>query len=143
MPGVTVKDVNAHQFVKTYAQFLKKSGKITVPKWADIVKTGAHKELAPYDPDWFYIRCAAVARHVYVRNPVGVGALRKVFGGSRNNGSRPSHFCKSSGSILRVCLKQLEKVKVVEKGSNGGRKISQNGQRDLDRIASKVANPTL
>ena len=22
----------------------------------DLVKTGAFKELAPYDPDWFYIR---------------------------------------------------------------------------------------
>jgi small subunit ribosomal protein S19e len=23
-----------------------------VPTWVDIVKTAAHKELAPYDPDW-------------------------------------------------------------------------------------------
>jgi small subunit ribosomal protein S19e len=30
----------------------------------DIVKTGPQKELAPYDPDWFYVRageCGGVA----------------------------------------------------------------------------------
>jgi hypothetical protein len=27
-----------------------------VPTWVDIVKTGAYKELAPYDPDWYYVR---------------------------------------------------------------------------------------
>ena len=31
-------------------------GKIEVPTWVDIVKTGAYKELAPYDPDWYYVR---------------------------------------------------------------------------------------
>lgn len=38
-----------------------------VPEWVDIVKTGTHKELAPFDEDWFYVRCAALARHLYVR----------------------------------------------------------------------------
>lgn len=27
-----------------------------LPDWTDIVKTGRLKELAPYDPDWYYIR---------------------------------------------------------------------------------------
>lgn len=27
-----------------------------MPTWVDIVKTGHYKELAPYDPDWFYTR---------------------------------------------------------------------------------------
>lgn len=27
-----------------------------LPEWTDIVKTGTFKELAPYDPDWYYIR---------------------------------------------------------------------------------------
>lgn len=31
-------------------------GKLEVPTWVDIVKTGTYKELAPYDQDWFYIR---------------------------------------------------------------------------------------
>lgn len=27
-----------------------------LPHWTDIVKTATFKELAPYDPDWYYIR---------------------------------------------------------------------------------------
>ena len=33
-----------------------RSGKITLPNYVDYVKTGKHKELAPYDKDWYYIR---------------------------------------------------------------------------------------
>ena len=40
---------------------------IQLPSWVDIVKTGAHKELAPYDPDWYYTRAASLARKVYMR----------------------------------------------------------------------------
>ena len=55
--GVTVKDVNPHVFIQHYAAYLKRTGKLEIPKWVDIVKTGTYKELAPYDPDWFYVRC--------------------------------------------------------------------------------------
>ena len=42
-------------------------------------------ELPPQDIDWFYVRAAAVARHVYMRKTVGVGRLRKAHGyGSYN-----------------------------------------------------------
>ena len=27
-----------------------------MPEWVDLVKTAKSKELAPYDPDWYYIR---------------------------------------------------------------------------------------
>jgi len=33
-----------------------RTGKITLPAYVDYVKTGKHKELAPYDKDWYYIR---------------------------------------------------------------------------------------
>ena len=56
MPGVTVKDVNQQEFVRALAAFLKKSGKLKVPKWVDTVKLAKHKELAPYDENWFYTR---------------------------------------------------------------------------------------
>ncbi|CAG8651940.1 18688_t:CDS:2 [Acaulospora morrowiae] len=133
--GVTVKDINPHKFVKFYAAHLKRGGKLEVPKWVDIVKTGPYKELAPYDPDWFYIRAAAVARHVYLRSGVGVGALKKLHGGRKRRGTRPSHHAKSSGSIARKVLQALEKINVLEKDDYGGRKITQHGQRDLDSIA--------
>jgi small subunit ribosomal protein S19e len=53
--GATVRDVDAQAFVKAYAAHLKRGGKVDVPKWADLVKTGTYKELAPYESDWFYV----------------------------------------------------------------------------------------
>ena len=47
---------SAEAFITAYASHLKRSGKLEVPTWVDIVKTGAYKELAPYDPDWYYVR---------------------------------------------------------------------------------------
>ena len=48
--------MNAGAFIKAYGAYLKRTGRLPIPKWVDLVKTGAHKELAPLDPDWFYIR---------------------------------------------------------------------------------------
>ncbi|EDO34868.1 predicted protein [Nematostella vectensis] len=139
MPGgVTVKDVDSHKFVKALAAFLKKSGNLKIPDWVDLVKTGKFKELAPYDPDWYYIRAAAILRHIYLRGGVGVGALRKIYGGRKNRGSAPSHFEVGSASVARSVLKGLEQIKLVEKASTGGRNITSQGQRDMDRIASQV-----
>merc|ERR1711916_312176 len=94
--GVTVKDVSAEAFIKTYAAHLKRSGELNLPAWVDIVKTAHFKELAPYDEDWFYIRTASIARKVYLR----------------------------------------KNIEVDEK--NGGRRITNKGQRDLDRIAGQA-----
>jgi small subunit ribosomal protein S19e len=54
--GITVRDVRSDAFIAAFAQVLKNNDKFVVPKWADTIKTGVHKELAPYDPDWYYIR---------------------------------------------------------------------------------------
>jgi small subunit ribosomal protein S19e len=119
MPAITVRDVNAHEFVKIYAAHLKATGKIVLPKWVDVVKTGRHKELAPYDPNWFYLRCAAIARHIYIRSGVGVGALMKRYGGAKRRGARPTRYVKGSGSIARAALKCLESLNVFEKDPKG------------------------
>merc|ERR1712003_511881 len=105
MPSVCVKDVDQQEFVKAFSQFLKNSGKVKVPEWADIVKTATHKELAPYDPDWFYVRCASLARHLYMRGNAGVGAFRKVYGGSRHRGVAPNHFHVANGNLIRKALR--------------------------------------
>lgn len=139
MPGVSVRDVDSHKFIAAYAGFLKRQGKLAIPGWVDTVKTGHFKELPPQSPDWFYVRAASVARHVYLRKSVGVGRLRKVHGGQKNRGSRPSHHVNASGSVDRKVLQALEKIGVVELNPKGGRRISQTGQRDLDRECSLVA----
>ncbi|KAK3400950.1 ribosomal protein S19e-domain-containing protein [Sordaria brevicollis] len=140
MPGgVTVRDVEPHKFVNAYAAFLKRQGKLPVPGWVDTVKTGPAKEMPPQDIDWFFVRAASVARHVYLRKTVGVGRLRRVHGTAKNRGSRPSHHVDASGSVDRKVLQALEKIGVLEQDEEkGGRRITQQGQRDLDRIAQTV-----
>ncbi|KAJ9646800.1 40S ribosomal protein S19 [Exophiala oligosperma] len=143
MGGVTVRDVDAHKFINAYADFLKRQGKLQIPGWVDTVKTSHSNELPPQSADWFYVRAAAVARHVYLRKSVGVGRLRKVHGSTKNRGSRPSHHVDASGSVDRKVMQSLEKLGILEKvdeddeGSSGkgGRRITQAGMRDLDRIA--------
>lgn len=108
-------------------------GKMEVPTWVDIVKTASFKELAPYDPDWFYIRAASMARKLYVSGNMGVGAFRKNYGGAKNDGVCRFHHAIGSGSVARAILKQLESVGVVEKGPKG-RRITPSGQvRDTVR----------
>lgn len=63
----TLKDVSSHDVVLAFAQHLKKEGKMQVPKWVDLAKTGPFKELAPYDEDFYYIRAG---------EPAGGRALR-------------------------------------------------------------------
>ena len=81
MPIIRVKDVDQQQFTVALAAFLKKSGKVKLPEWVDLVKTNVAKELAPYDEDWYYTRLASMARHIYVRSPVGVATMTKIYGG--------------------------------------------------------------
>lgn len=69
----------------------------------------------------------------------GVGALKRIHGGKLRRGNRPNHHAKASGSVIRKALQALEKVKVLDKNEKGGRKITQIGQQELDRIAQQVA----
>jgi len=46
--------------------------------------------------------------------------------------------CDTAGSVERKVMQGLEKIGVLEKDPRGGRRISQDGQRDLDRIATAV-----
>jgi len=104
---------------------------------------------------------ASLARHIYIRAPIGVKTVKRIYGGMwqqkltclkvyvhsliyfvcvghKNNGVRPSHFCGSSGSVARKVLQALEAIKLVEKDAAGGRRLTSQGFRDLDRIASQI-----
>ncbi|GKC16594.1 40S ribosomal protein S19-3-like protein [Tanacetum coccineum] len=106
-----MKDVSSYEFVKSYAAHLKRSGKMELPNWSDIVKTDTFKELAPYDPG-----C-----------------------GNKRNSSTPPHFCKASGGIARYILQQLQSMNIVDFNTKGRRKITSNGRRDLDHVVRRVA----
>merc|ERR1711959_118032 len=136
--GVTVKDVPADAFIKKCAEFLKRQQKFQVPKWADLVKTGHFKELAPYDEDWFYIRAASIARKIYLRPGCGIGALRHWYGGAHRRGTRTTRHATASGAVIRNCLKQLEAQGLVEEHPDGGRQITSKGRSELDRIAGSI-----
>ena len=87
----TVKDVPAMDFIKGYAEYLKKTDKIKIPEWFAFIKSAPGRELAPLDPDWIYIRAAALARKIYLRGHLGVGKLMHIYGGNYRNGTVRSH----------------------------------------------------
>lgn len=139
----TIYDVDAQELILKASEELKKVPEIKAPVWAPFVKTGMHKERAPVDKDWWYLRTASVLRTVYRLGPVGVSKLRTKYGGKKNRGVKKEHFFKGSGNILRKSLQQLEKagfVKFEGKGMHKGRIITPKGKSFLDKIATTIQN---
>ncbi|KAK2087531.1 40S ribosomal protein S19 [Saguinus oedipus] len=65
--------------------------------------------------------------------------MTKIYGGRQRNGVMPSHFSRGSKSVARQVLQALEGLKMMEKDQDESRKLTSQGQRDLDRIARQVA----
>jgi len=61
-----------------------------------------------------------------------------VIAGRQRNGVCPSHFCRGAGGVARKALQSLEQLKLIEKTGDGGRRLTVQGRRDLDRIAAQV-----
>lgn len=123
------------------ADKLKEFEHVQPPVWASFVKTGVHKERAPAQDDWWYIRCAAVLRKVAMQGPIGTSKLRVHFGGRKNRGHKPDAFRKGSGSVIRNALQQLEAaglVKQVEVGVRKGRVVTPQGESLLDSCVIEV-----
>jgi small subunit ribosomal protein S19e len=154
MTKFTVRDVSGADFIRAYADHLKKGGKLELPKYTEYIKTGCSRELNPIQDDWYYIRAAAIARIVYLKKGIGVGALQRHFGQRMRKGTRTEKFRKSSAGIIRTILQQLEATGTIIKCSTAaanatgqqesefshmkGREITSEGQRDLDRIAGGI-----
>lgn len=140
-----VKDIPAAEFIAALAAYLKRTDKLRIPGWADYVKTGTNRELCPFDKDWLYVRTAAIARKVYLRPNLGVGSLRKIYGGPKNFGTTRHHNQLASGKVLRYCLHELDRLKLIEyddmekaKGKVGGRRITNLGMKELNSIARQL-----
>lgn len=138
----TAYDVPAEPLIRKLADKLKNEYKLQPPEWSIWVKTGAHKERAPEDPDWWYVRMASILRKVYIRGPIGVSRLRGMYGGKRDKGVKPYRHVKGSGSIIRKALQQLEEAGLVENMASKGRKVTSKGQSLLDNVAHEVAQET-
>ncbi|MCW4026142.1 MAG: 30S ribosomal protein S19e, partial [Candidatus Bathyarchaeota archaeon] len=106
----TAYDIPPSVLIRRLAQDLEAREEISPPEWAAFVKTGAHKERAPDNPDWWYMRCASILRKIYLRGPIGTERLRIEYGGKKRRGVRPSKFQKGGGAIVRTVLQQLERA---------------------------------
>ncbi len=140
---VTVRDVPPKLLIDALAKYLKENvPEVKPPEWALFVKTGAHKERVPQDPDWWYYRAASLLRKLYLHGPVGIERLRTAYGGACKIGSeyRREHFRKAGGSIIRKCLQQLEAAGLVTKIPGKGRVLTPKGRSLLDKIATQVFN---
>ncbi len=138
---MTVNDVYPNELIEKVAEELKKIELIKPPVWAAFAKTGAHKERAPEEKDWWYKRAAAVLRSVSVLGPIGVSKLRTKYGGKKRRGHKKAHFKRGSGSVIRKILQQLQKaelIKFVEKGIHKGRVIAPKGRSLLDKTAVAI-----
>lgn len=137
---VTALEVPADMLIKKLAEYLREHvPAVKPPVWAYMVKTGAHKEKPPQDPNWWYYRAASMLRKLYKSSePIGVERFRTIYGGRKNYGVAPEHFVKGSGSIVRKILQQLERANLVKKIPGKGRVLTPAGRALLDNIAFQV-----
>lgn len=137
-------DVPAAKLIEKLAKHLKENvDEVTPPPWADIVKTGAHVQRQPENPDWWYIRCASLVRKICVHGPIGVERLRAEYGGRKDHGVRPEHSAKASGAIIRKALQQLEAAGLVETLKPRGRKVTRDGRKLLDMLVGELRKELL
>ncbi len=126
------------QLIRTTARYLKENRIVSMPKWAPFVKTGVSKDRPPSDPDWWYVRCAAILRKLYIHNEgLGVSRLRRMYGGRHRMGHRNPHFAPGSGSVIRKALQQLEGAGLIEK-SKKGRVLTKKGRQLLEEISDSI-----
>jgi small subunit ribosomal protein S19e len=132
----TVYDVPADKLIEKLKEKLKTVKELTPPTWAKFVKTSAANERAPDQEDWWYIRAASILRKVYLRGPVGVSRLRRVYGSKKNRGHKPERFRRASGAVIRNILQQLGKAGLVKEEM--GRVITPQGQSLLDTLSKEI-----
>ncbi|MGI0068324.1 MAG: 30S ribosomal protein S19e, partial [Thermoplasmata archaeon] len=129
------RDVPASALLPRLAAELKGRGAVTPPTWAVFVKTGVHKERAPTNPDWWYLRSASVLRKIYLHGHVGVARLSADYGGKRDRGSAPYHARRGSRAVLREIVQQLERAGLVRPYKTQGRQVTSDGLKVLDTLS--------
>lgn len=135
----TPYDVPPALLIERLSKYLKMNvDEIKPPPWASIVKTGAHAERPPQDPDWWFVRCASLLRKIYVKGPIGIERLRSEYGGRKDRGVLPEHSRKGSGAIIRKALQQLEEAGLVETVKGRGRMITPKGRSLLDSLSTEI-----
>lgn len=134
----TVYDIPANILIRRLAQDLKSREEIAPPEWAPFVKTGAHRDRAPDDTDFWFVRCASMLRKIYLNGPIGTERLRIEYGGRKRRGTKPNKFQKSGGAIIRTALQQLERAGFIKKRGKHGREMTDIGRSYLDKLSSTL-----
>jgi len=138
----TLYDVPAEALNEAVAERLAEDDDVTEPDWFTFAKTGVSRELPPEQADFWVTRAASLLRKVAVDGPVGVGALRTAYGGSKQGSNRyrvrPDQKTDSSGKIIRTALQQLEDAGYVMTAEGEGRRVTAEGRALLDDVASEV-----
>ncbi len=134
----TAYDVPAEELIKRITEYLRENKtEITPPSWTVFAKTSAHLERLPQSSDWWYTRCASILRKVYIEGPIGIGGLKKEYGGRGARGTIGKNKVSGGGAIVRNALQQLEKAGLV-KTDKKGRVVTQSGHAVLDSLAREV-----
>ena len=133
-----IYDVPPELLIFRLKEYLKNEIKIESPAWCEYVKTGVHKERAPTQNDWWWIRSASIMRKLYFQSPIGISKLAAEYGGKKNNGSAPSHTAKASRSIISEIFKQLEEKGLVTKYKNRGRILTPAGVKIINNLSHQV-----
>jgi len=136
--GATVRDVPGYKWIRAMAAQFKREGKLLVPSCSEYVKTSHGRERAPQNDDWYYIRCAAVLRHIYLRPGNGYGGLSKAFGNKKNRGSKPERTIRAATGPLHWACKSLEGLGLIGKGQKSGRVVTRDGRTRCDTVAFNV-----
>jgi small subunit ribosomal protein S19e len=131
-------DVPTAALLPRLAAELKSRNAVAPPSWAAFAKTGVHKQRAPVDPEWWYLRSASVLRKVYLKRAIGVSRLSSEYGGKRDRGSAPYHARTGSRSVLREIVQQLEKAGLLQPYKGRGRRVSASGQKLLDAVSREL-----
>lgn len=134
----TPYDVPAKDLIDVIAKKLEKDENIEIPKENIYSKTGVNRESTPTDKNWWYTRCAAILRKVYIKNNIGVERLAEEFGGKKNRGSKPHKARAGSGTIARRALQQLEKAGYISKIKGRGRMLSPKGKSFMDNTSKEL-----
>jgi small subunit ribosomal protein S19e len=128
-------DVPPSVLLPQLATELRNRQAVAPPPWATFVKTGVHKQRAPVQTDWWYLRSASVLRKIYLKGHVGISRLSAEYGGKRDRGSAPYHTRTGSRAVLREIVHQLEKAGLVQPYKTRGRRVSPSGEKLLVTVS--------
>lgn len=146
---MTVTEVPTDKLIEEVAKRLEKMPEFKPPLWSVYVKTGMSRERPPLQTNWWWIRAASIMRKSYLDKGIGVSRLRKLYGGRKNRGHKPEHKFRSSGSIIRKIMQQMEAAGYLQKQTGKTKKgttrvmkrvLTTKGAQFLNEAAKAVAS---